>query len=121
MEIILIVSAVLLIVYGLWFFKNLIASGKAKRIHRGYQTVLDQKLLPLGFERQQTIVGGQEKITSYKQRGSLEINLCYEISYDANRILMMGGKQSKNLNLNDTIDTKNSCIQSLEKWLVENS
>jgi len=119
MQLVLIISSTLLIVYGIWFFKTAIASGKAKIIHREYQIILDSKLLPQNFEKAQTIVGGREKIISYK-RDILEVALSYEISYDTNRVMLMDGKQSNTLNLNDTIETKNSFIQTLEKWLVQN-
>jgi hypothetical protein len=119
MQSVLIISSILLFIYGIWFFKNIITSGKAKRIHREYQALLDKKLLPLGFKKTQAVVGRREKIAHYK-RNILEITLSYEISYDANRILMTDGKQSTTLPLNDTIETKSNVIQTLEKWLVEN-
>jgi hypothetical protein len=119
MQYFLIVSSILLLIYGIWFFKNTVSSIQAKRINHEYQTLLDQKLLPLGFKKTQTVVGGREKIAHYKRDGH-EITLSYEISYDANRILIRGGKQSNTFQLNDTIETKNSFIQTLEKWLVEN-
>ena len=119
MQYVLIISSILLILYGIWFFKNLISSGKAKRIHREYQIILDQKLLPLGFEKKQAIVGGREKVSMYK-RNALEITLSYEISYDANRIFITNGKRSNTINLTTANETKNSFNQTLEKWLAEN-
>jgi hypothetical protein len=119
MQYVLIVSSILLLVYGIWFFKNIVTSNRAKRIHREYQTLLDQKLLPLGFKKTQTVVGGREKIAQYK-REALEITLSYEISYDTNRILITNGKTSKTLNLSAANETKNNFIQTVEKWLVEN-
>ena len=116
MQFVLIVSSILLILYGIWFFKNIVASNKAKRINREHQIILDQKLLPLGFEKKQTVVGGREKITHYK-RGVLEITLSYEISYDTNRIFITNGKTSNTLNLPIA---KDNFIQTLEKWLVAN-
>ncbi|MEP7136441.1 MAG: hypothetical protein ABI904_16045 [Chloroflexota bacterium] len=120
MQYVLIVSSILLLVYGIWFFKNIITSGRAKRIHREYQTLLDQKLLPLGFKKTQTVVGGREKIAHYTPE-TLEITLSYEISYDTNRVLITNGKISKTLNLSAAKETKSTFILTLEKWLVENT
>lgn len=119
MQYVLIVSSILLILYGIWFFRNIITSNRAKRINREYQIILDQKLLPLGFEKKQSIFGGREKITVYK-RDALEIALSYEISYDANRISITNGKRNNTFNLTLVDETKNNFIQTLEKWLVEN-
>jgi hypothetical protein len=116
MQSVLIVSSVLLLIYGIWFLKNIITSGKAKRIHREYQALLDQKLLPLGFKKTQTVVGGREKIAHYKRDG-IEVTLSYEISYDTNRIFITNGKINNTLNLPIL---KQNFIQTLEKWLVEN-
>jgi len=51
MQYVLIISTILLILYAIWFFKNIVASNRAKRIHREYQSLLDQKLLALGFKK----------------------------------------------------------------------
>jgi predicted porin len=119
MQSVLIVSSVLLLIYGIWFLKNIITSGKAKRIHREYQALLDQKLLLLGFKKTETVVGGREKIAHYK-RNILEVTLSYEISFDTNRILLANEQKSKTLNLTAGNETRSNIIQILEKWLVKN-
>lgn len=116
MQYVLIISVILLSLYGIWFFKNILAANRAKKIHREYQALLDQKLVPLGFKKTQTVVGGREKITHY-QRAELEITLSYEISYDTNRIYITNGKASNTLNIPLAKDNFN---QTLEKWLVDN-
>ena len=115
MQSVLIISCILLLVYGIWFFKNIVASNRAKRIHREYQSILDQKLLHLGFKKTQAVIGGREKIAHYK-RDVLEITLSYEISYDTNRISITNGKVSHTLNVPIA---KDNFIQTLEKWLAE--
>lgn len=116
MQSVLIISVILLSVYGIWFFKNLLAANRAKKIHRDYQALLDQKLIPLGFKKSQTVVGGREKIAHY-QRAALAVTLSYEISYDTNRIFLTNGKTSNTLNIPLAID---NFSQTLEKWLVDN-
>ncbi len=116
MQYVLIVSTLLLILYAIWFFKNIVASNRAKKIHRKYQALLDQKLLPLGFKKTQAVVGGREKIVHY-QRDVLKVTLSYEISYDTNRIIITNRKVSNTLN---APIPKDDFIQTLEKWLVEN-
>ena len=116
MQYVLIISVILLGLYGIWFFKNILAANRAKKIHRKYQALLDQKLVPLGFKNTQTVVGGREKIAHY-QRAALEVTLSYEISYDTNRIFITNGKASNTLNIPLAKDNLN---QILEKWLVDN-
>jgi hypothetical protein len=116
MQYVLVISVILLSLYGIWFFKTILAAHRAKKIHREYQTLLDQKLVPLGFKKTQTVVGGREKIAHYK-REVLEITLSYEISYDTNRIFITNGKINNTLNLPIV---KENFIQTLEKWLVAN-
>ena len=116
MQYVLVISVILLSLYGIWFFKTILAANRAKKIHREYQTLLDQKLVPLGFKKTQTVVGGREKIAHYK-REVLEITLSYEISYDTNRIFITNGKINNTLNLPIV---KENFIQTLEKWLVAN-
>ena len=98
MQYVLIISVILLSLYAIWFFKNIVTSNHAKRIHREYQSLLDQKLLPLGFKKTQAVVDGREKIAHY-QRAALEVTLSYEISYDTNRIFITNGKASNTLNI----------------------
>jgi hypothetical protein len=118
MQYVLIISTILLILYAIWFFKNIVASNRAKRIHRMYQTILDQKLLPLGFEKKQEVAGGREKIAFYK-RSALKITLSYEISYNTNRIFITNGRKSNSVNIDNIAETKNNFIRILEKWLTE--
>ena len=116
MQYVLIISVILLGLYGIWFFKNIRAANRAKQIHREYQARLDQKLVPLGFKKTQTVVGGREKFTHY-QRTALEATLSYEISYDTNRIFITNGKAGNTLNIPLA---KDNFHQTLEKWLVDN-
>lgn len=119
MEYVLYCSLTVLIVYGIWFFRNSFKSGMARKIYIAFQTTLDQKLLPLGFEKKEILVGGREKVVSYK-KNMLEITLNYEISFDFNRILFTNGKKSNVINLSDTAETKNNLIKTLDEWLSEN-
>jgi len=118
MQYVLYCSLTCLILYGIWFFRNIIRSGRAKRIHKEYQSLLDQKLLPLGFEKTQTLVGGREKVAAYK-KNALEINLCYEVSFDVNRVDITNSKKSRSINISNTDETKNNLLQILEEWLAE--
>ena len=119
MEYVLIVAALLLLLYGFWFFKNILKSGRARKMHREYQSLLDQKLKPLGFEKKETLVGGRERIAFYK-RNALEFTLSYEISFDANSMIITNSRKSKSIDLTASDDTKNNVLQTLEEWLAEN-
>jgi hypothetical protein len=114
MEYVLFFSLLLLILYGIWFFRNILKSGRSKKIHREYQSILDQKLKPLGFEKKEALVGGREKIASYK-RNALEVNLSYEISYDTNRITLTNARNRTSINLSDSKELKSNFLQTLEK------
>jgi hypothetical protein len=119
MQYVLYCALTLLILYGIWFFRNIIRSGRAKKIHKEYQALLDRKLLPLGFEKRQTLVGGREKVAAY-QKNALAFNLCYEVSFDVNRVDITNGKKSMSINISNTDEAKNNFPQILEEWLAEN-
>ncbi len=119
MEYVLVVAAFLLLFYGIWFFRNLLKSGRAKKIHRDYQSLLDQKLEPLGFEKKEELVGGRERIALYR-RDSREISLNYEISYDHNSLFLTNGRNSTSIKISNSTDSKDNFIKTLERWLAEN-
>ena len=56
------------------FFKNLFGKGTSKEIYANYKNILDSKLIPLGFERQQEYEDVREKEISYKHN-ALKITL----------------------------------------------
>ncbi len=120
MQYVLYCSLTALIVYGIWFFKNLAASQRAKQIHRQYQKLLDQKLLPLRFEKTQALVGGRERTVTYK-RNPLQFTLRYETSFDANYMDATNDKQGTTLVLDRSASMQTTVIKTLEEWLVKNS
>lgn len=60
MQSVLIISVILLSLYGIWFFKNIRTNNRARKIHRKYPVRLNQKLVPLGFKKTQSVVGERE-------------------------------------------------------------
>jgi hypothetical protein len=80
------------------FFKSLFGKGKSEtkgnseRIYDDYKNILDSKLIPLGFERQQEFVHVREKEIAYK-RNLLEVTLHAEPPVAHTAIYATSGKK----------------------------
>jgi hypothetical protein len=80
------------------FFKSLFGKGKSEtkgnseQIYDDYKNILDSKLIPLGFERQQEFVHVREKEIAYK-RNLLEITLHTEPPVAYTAIYATSGKK----------------------------
>jgi hypothetical protein len=106
MIIVVIVAFLFLVLWNLWrsrhsksrkeiemgFFKNLFGKGKSKGIYANYKNILDSKLIPLGFERQQEYADVREKEISYKRK-VLKITLHSEPPFSYNAIYAISGKK----------------------------
>ncbi len=73
-------------------FKNLFGKGKSKGIYANYINILDGKLIPLGFERQQEHDDVREKEVSYK-KNSLIVTLYSAPGLNSNQIQARSGKK----------------------------
>jgi hypothetical protein len=74
------------------FFKNLFGKGKSKGIFVKYKNILDSKLIPLGFERQQEYEDVREKEISYRH-DALKITLYSAPPLSFNEIYATSGKK----------------------------
>lgn len=74
------------------FLKNLFGKGKSEKIYANYKNILESKLLPLGFERQQEYVHPRENGISYK-RNVLQIFLHNEPPFSYTVISAISGKK----------------------------
>jgi len=88
------ILGVALIGYGLGAGQLLskLQKGKSEEIYADYKNILDSKLIPLGFERQQEYVHAREKGISYK-RNVLQIFLHNEPPFSYNAISAISGKK----------------------------
>jgi len=87
--------SILLIVVGYFIYQYIIgrkATNKVEKIHSDYKDILDSKLIPLGFERQNEYADVREKEVSYK-RNVLEITLHAEPPFSYNAIYAKSGKK----------------------------
>lgn len=73
-------------------FRNLFGKGRSKGIYANYKNILDGKLIPLGFERQQEHEDMREKDVSYK-KNSLIVTLYSAPGLDSNQIQARSGKK----------------------------
>ena len=74
------------------FFKNLFGKGKSEEIYTDYKNILDSKLIPLGFERQQENEDMREKEISYT-RNSLIITVFSAPGLSSTQIWARSGRK----------------------------
>lgn len=74
------------------FFKNIFGKGKSNEIYANYKNMLDSKLIPLGFERQQEYEDAREKEISYTHK-ALKITLYTAPPLSFNEVYATSGKK----------------------------
>jgi FtsZ-interacting cell division protein ZipA len=129
MIIVVIVAFLFLVLWNLWrsrhsksrkgvevgFFKNLFGKGKSKGIYANYKNILDSKLIPLGFERQNEYADMREKEISYK-RNALKITLHSEPPFSYNAIHAISGKK---ITLEEHVNQMPPEIRNKTKYMNE--
>jgi hypothetical protein len=101
------------------FFKNLLGKGKSKDNYANYKNILDSKLIPLGFERQQEYEDVREKEISYKHN-ALKITLYSAPPLSFNEIYATSGKkitlEEKNNQMPPEIRNKTKYMNEQDKY-----
>jgi len=110
---------IFLIVIGYLVYQHAVnrkKSDKAEKINADYKNILDSKLIPIGFERQQISNDAREKINSYS-RDILAIILHFEPPFFSNQVYSRSGKK---ITLQEHINKMPAEIKNKTIFLQEN-
>jgi hypothetical protein len=97
------------------FLKNLFGKGKSTGIYAKYKNILDSRLIPIGFERQQEYADAREKEISY-ERNLLKITLHSEPPFSYNAISAISGKK---ITLEEHVNQMPPEIRNKAKYMNE--
>jgi len=116
-------SLLFFIVFGYLFFRYINNTSRGNSIFNAYKTILDNKLLPLGFSPTQVKNTGREITLSY-ERGLLEVVLSSEPPLSNHVFLRKGAGllPGTDIDLNlDSDDVRNKFSEMLDNWLKKNN
>ena len=115
-------SILLFIVIGYLFFRYIYSSPGRNTIFNEYKTILDNKLLSLGFSPTKVTDTGRDITISY-ERELLEVRLSSEPP-SSNHVFLMKGAgliPGTDIDLNlDSDDVRNKFSEILDRWLEKN-
>jgi hypothetical protein len=114
---------ILIVLFGYRLLRSLGVPSLENEIFIKHKTILDNKLLPLGFNRSE-IKSGTREITISYELDFTEIALSYEPPFRANHVYINKGAgliNESNLVLDLDSDTvRNNFSKILDKWLLNN-